>query len=148
MNQYTIPLLAIIGGIFLSAHGALNASLGVLLKNPLLASLVTFIASSFFAALLFLTCFNYVPGGAEIKRIPLYLWFTGGLFSVLGISLYYFTIPKLGLSTMISFGLLGQLTFSVIAGHFGWLGLPVEPIGIKRVVGVVMLMSGVLIINK
>ena len=87
------------------------------------------------------------PNWMEVKQIPVYLWFTGGLFSVLGISLYYYTIPKLGISTMISLGLFGQLAFSVIAGHFGWLNLPTEPITIKRVVGIITMLSGILLIN-
>ncbi len=48
---------------------------------------------------------------------------------------------------MISLGLFGQLAFSVIAGHFGWLNLPTEPITIKRVVGIITMLSGILLIN-
>ncbi|MBL4648880.1 MAG: DMT family transporter, partial [Aureispira sp.] len=40
MNQYLFTLLAFLGGLFLALQGSLNAQLGVLLKNPLLASLV------------------------------------------------------------------------------------------------------------
>lgn len=148
MNQLVLFLLAIIGGVFLSAHGALNAGLGVWLKNPLLASLVTFVVSAVFSTFLVAVSFKSFPNVTELKKIPTYLWFTGGMCSVVGISLYYYTIPKLGLSTMISFGLFGQLLFSVIAGHFGWLGLPVEPIALKRLLGIVLLLCGIVIINK
>jgi len=146
MNQYTLSILAIIGGVFLAAQGGLNSHLGVLLKNPLIATFVAFLSSTIFACVFFLSVKN-PPTWIEIKEIPVYLWFTGGLFSVLGIMLYYYTIPKLGISTMISLGLFGQLVFSVIAGHFGWLNLPIEPITLKRVVGVVTMISGILMIN-
>ncbi|MDO6782459.1 DMT family transporter, partial [Marinovum sp. 1_MG-2023] len=63
------------------------------------------------------------------------------------ISLYYYTIPKLGISTMISFGLFGQLTFSIIAGHFGWLNLPLEPLTFKRLLGFFVMMFGIILIN-
>jgi len=147
MNQYTLSALAIIGGVFLAAQGGLNSNLGVLLKNPLLASVAAFLSSTIFAIAFVVFSVKSAPNWMEIKQIPAYLWFTGGLFSVLGISLYYYTIPKLGISTMISLGLFGQLAFSVIAGHFGWLNLPTEPITIKRALGMITMISGILLIN-
>ncbi|MDO6739227.1 DMT family transporter [Wenyingzhuangia sp. 2_MG-2023] len=147
MNQYTLSILAFTGGIFLAAQGGLNAHLGVLLKNPLLASVVAFFISCLFALLFVLVSVKNYPTTQQLQQIPFYLWFTGGLFSVLGIGLYYYTIPKLGVATMISFGLCGQILFAVIAGHFGWLNLPTEPITVKKMIGVLAMISGIFIIN-
>ncbi|MGK0308660.1 MAG: transporter family-2 protein [Urechidicola sp.] len=147
MNQLTLTFLAFIGGVFLAIQGGLNAQLGVLLKNPLLASLVAFFCSTFFASLFLIFSFQSIPNTAQLKEVPHYLWFTGALFSVLGISLYYYTIPKLGISTMISLGLFGQLTFSVIAGHFGWFGMQVELLNTKRMIGVFAMVFGIILIN-
>jgi len=147
MNQYTLSVLAVFGGVFLAAQAGLNANLGVLLKNPLLASVVAFFSSTLFACAFFIFSGKVGPSWFEIKAIPIYLWFAGGLLSVLGICLYYFTIPKLGISTMISLGLLGQLVFSAIAGHFGWLNLPLEPMTIKRAIGIFAMCTGILMIN-
>jgi transporter family-2 protein len=147
MNQYLLMILAFVGGAFLALQGSLNAQLGVLLKNPLLASLVAFSSSTFFAFLMvFFTIKNY-PTNIEIRQIPVYLWFAGGLFSLIGISLYYYTIPKLGLATMISFGLCGQLCFAIIAGHFAWFNLPLEPISLRRLSGLIAMIIGILLIN-
>ncbi len=147
MNQYTLLLLAFIGGVFLAMQGGLNAHLGVLLKNPLLASMVAFICSSFFALVIVVLSLKTPPSLSLVKSIPIYLWFTGGLFSVIGISLYYFTIPKLGVSTMISYGLCGQLFFAVVAGHLGWLNLPTEPITMQRTLGLAAMITGIFLIN-
>lgn len=147
MNQISLSILAILGGVFLAAQGGFNSKLGVLLKNPLLASLVAFFSSTIFAMVFVLISVKNPPNWADIKQIPIYLWFTGGLFSVLGISLYYYTIPKLGISTMISLGLFGQIAFSILAGHFGWLNLPIEPITFKRGLGLIIMMSGIILIN-
>ncbi|MEH0152983.1 DMT family transporter [Limibacter armeniacum] len=147
MNQITLSALAILGGIFLAAQGSFNSTLGILLKNPLLASVVAFFSSTVFAIAFVLLSVRSFPTWVDLKQIPIYLWFTGGLFSVLGISLYYYTIPKLGISTMISLGLFGQLAFSTIAGHFGWLNLPMEPITIKRGLGLMIMMTGIILIN-
>lgn len=147
MNQYILSGLAFFGGVFLAIQGGLNAQLGVLLKNPLLASVVAFVSSSTFAIIIVICNVKTFPTTNQLKEIPFYLWFAGGLFSVLGISIYYYTIPKLGISTMISFGLCGQLTFALIAGHYGWLNLPIEPISYKRISGLIAMMVGIFLIN-
>ncbi|MBL6449403.1 DMT family transporter [Fulvivirga sp. 29W222] len=148
MNQITLSVLAFTGGIFLAMQGGLNAQLGVLLKNPLLASLIAFFNSTMFAFLIIVFSVRSIPSAQQLKEVPWYLWSAGGLFSVIGISLYYYTIPKLGVSTMISLGLCGQIMFSVIAGHFGWFNLPVEPATYKRLLGVTAMIIGIFLINK
>lgn len=147
MKHLIICVLAFIGGVFLAIQASLNANLGILLKKPLLASVAQAISSTFFALVLVAFTVTTLPKLNTVRQVPVYLWFTGGLFSVLGISLYYFTIPKLGLSTMISLGLSGQLIFAVIAGHYGWLNLPVEPVNLKRLIGVAFMLLGILMIK-
>ena len=147
-HNITIMLFALAGGILLSVQGGLNAQLGVLLKNPLLATLAAYIFSTFFALVIVFFSTKNMPTIQQVREIPFYLWFTGALFSVLGISLYYYTIPKLGISTMISIGLFGQMLFSVIAGHFAWFGLPREPADIKRIAGISAMIIGIYLINK
>lgn len=147
MNQFFLSVLAILGGVFLAAQSGLNSNLGLLLKNPLLSSVVLFSSSTIFAFVFTLLSVKSIPNWLEIKQIPIYLWFTGGLFSVLGITLYYYTISKLGISTMISLGLIGQLTFSVIVGHFGWFNLPIEPVSVKKTLGLLAMISGITLIH-
>ncbi|WCO02292.1 DMT family transporter [Psychroserpens ponticola] len=147
MNNSGLIIFAFIGGVFLAMQGGLNAQLGVLLRNPLLASLVAFFCSTVFALVFVLLNFKSLPTISQIKEIPFYLWFTGGFFSVFGISLYYYTIPKLGISTMISIGLCGQLIFAVIAGNYGWLNSPLEPITLKKTIGISSMILGIILIN-
>lgn len=147
MNKIALLTLAFVGGVSLAIQGGLNSKLGVLVKNPLLASVIAFSCSTVFATTAAVLVNRNIPTVDQLREIPIYLWFTGGFFSVVGISLYYYTIPKLGVSTMISMGLCGQLVFAVIAGHYGWLGLPIEPASIKRIAGVISMIVGILLIN-
>lgn len=147
MNQLYLSIIAFAGGVFLAAQGVFNSHLGVLLKSPLLAAVTAFLSSTFFAFLFVIISTKNPPSLETIRSVPFYLWFTGGLLSVMGISLYYYTIPKLGISTMISLGLFGQIVFSIIAGHFGLFGLPVEPITVKRILGVISMTTGIFLIN-
>ena len=84
----------------------------------------------------------------SIEQVPWYLWFIGGLFSMIGISLYFYTIPKFGISKMITLGLSDQLIFSVIVGQFGWLNLPVELLTTKRLIGVFTMIISIILINS
>lgn len=147
MNQLTLAILAFTGGVCLAVQGGLNAQLGVILKNPLMAAVVAFAGSSVMAALFVLFSTKTYPTYQQLKDVPLHLWFTGGLLSVLGAGLYYYTMPKLGMSSMIALGLGGQIIFSVIAGHFGLFNLPVQPIDYKRILGVVAILLGLFLVN-
>ncbi|MFC3196678.1 DMT family transporter [Parapedobacter deserti] len=143
MNQYLITAIALFGGICLAVQAAFSSQLGVLLKRPILASIATYSSGALVAIVFVMLFAREAVSLHAAKQVPWYLWFIGGLFSVVGITLYYFAIPRIGMGKMMAFGLCGQLLFSVIAGHFGWLGLPVEPMTIKRMIGVVAMSLGI-----
>src|SRR5690606_23948458 len=136
MTPNLITAIAFVGGVCLAVQSAFSAQLGSILKNPIMASISTYSSGVLFAIVFVLFFREEVISWQAVKQVPWYLWFIGGLFSIAGITLYYFTIPKIGLGSVMVFGLCGQLFFAVVAGHFGWFNLPLEPITIKRVVGI------------
>lgn len=141
-------LLACIGGVFLAVQAGFNTQLGSILKQPILAVISTSIASTVFGLVVFFSFGKSTLQLQNIGQVPWYLWFIGGLFSMSGISLYFYTIPKLGISKMIALGLCGQLIFALVAGKFGWLNLPVEPITSKRLLGAFAMIVGIILINS
>jgi transporter family-2 protein len=143
MISYNLYFLAFIAGIFLSMQSGFNAQLGVVLKNPFLASFVAYGVSTLFALAYLLTDMNALPKRDELREVPSYLWIIGGFFSVLGVSLYYYLIPKIGIAKMFTFGLSGQMIFVMIAGYFGWFNLPVEVFTFQKILGVILLLMGV-----
>ncbi len=148
MHQYFYSTVAFLGGIFLALQAGFNAQLGTILKKPILAAISQSVSSLIFATVFFLLFSKQLPSLQTAKQIPWYLWFIGGLFSVTGITLYYITIPKLGMAKMISLGLCGQLLISAVAGHFGWLGLPMEAISWKKTMGIAAMLTGIILINS
>lgn len=139
--------LAFMGGVFLAVQAGFNTQLSTFLKQPVLAVISTSIASAFFGSILIIFIGKSSLPLSALKEIPIHLWFIGGLFSMAGISLYFYTIPQLGIARMITLGLFGQIIFSLIAGKFGWLNLPVEPITFRRIAGVAAMLLGILLIN-
>lgn len=148
MNQSLLLfIIALLAGIFLAVQSGFSAQLSTILKIPALASASTY-ATGALLAFTFALVFSKEPISLQTaKQVPWYLWFIGGLFSVTGITLYYFLIPKIGIAKMVAIGLCGQLLFSVVAGHFGWWNLPLEPITFKKTLGVMAMIVGLLLIN-
>ena len=145
-NLQSLSVLAFFGGVLLAIQAGLNAHLGNLLKQPMIAVLATsFTGVVLGGALVWLLNDNHKFQHAQ--QVPWYLWGLGGLFSVAGIFLYYYTIPKIGISKMIALGLCGQLLFSLVAGNYGWLHMPIEPLSLKRAVGGIIMIIGVLLIQ-
>ncbi|WPR77352.1 DMT family transporter [Algoriphagus sp. NG3] len=147
MNQTLLSALALTAGVLLAVQSGYSAQLGAILKKPILAS-----ASTYATGALLATAFVFVFSKEGInlqtaRQVPWYLWFIGGLFSVTGVTFYYFLIPKIGITKMIAIGLCGQLLFSVVAGHFGWLNLPGDPITFKKLMGVLAMIVGIFLIN-
>lgn len=147
MNKLLFSILAFTGGTALAAQSGLNSQLGTALKNPLLASVIAFFSSTIFAIVFVLLSTKTFPTIDQIKGVPIHLWFTGGFLSMIGIGLYLYTIPKLGISSMISIGLCGQIIFAAIAGHCGWMSLPMEPLTFKKCIGILAMLLGILITN-
>ncbi|MDG5491297.1 DMT family transporter [Psychroserpens sp. SPM9] len=142
-----LQILALTGGAFLAIQAGFNSQLGSLLKQPILAVVATSLSSVVFGVILLFILNKGTVQPMITTQIPWYLWFIGGLFSVIGISIYFYTIPKLGISRMIALGLCGQLIFSMIAGKYGWLNLPVEPLTSKRLFGAIAMLIGIILIN-
>lgn len=147
MNQNLLTIIAFLGGICLAVQSIFSSQLGEILKKPILASISTYSSGAVLATIFFVFFSKETISLQTIKQVPWYLWFIGGLFSVVGITLYYFAIPKIGLSKMIALGLCGQLFFSVLVGHFGWFNLPLEPITVKRTMGVFFMILGILLLT-
>ncbi|MBJ6367036.1 DMT family transporter [Snuella sedimenti] len=148
MKSIGIYTLAFTGGVFLAMQAGFNTQLGTLVKHPVIAVVSTSIASTIFGGLFILFFNKEGVHLSTIQQVPWYLWFIGGLFSMIGISLYFYTIPKLGISKMIALGLCGQLLFSLVAGKFGWLNLPVNPISTKQIIGTFAMITGIILINS
>lgn len=146
MRFVMLCALAFTGGVFLAIQAGFNSQLGALLRQPILAAVATYITGTLLGMLAIPLLGKNALQPALIQQVPWYLWF-GGLFSMAGLLLYFYTIPQLGISKMIALGLCGQLVFSLVAGHFGWLNLPVEPIAGKKAVGALAMIIGIILIN-
>ncbi|NJN28339.1 MAG: DMT family transporter [Cyclobacteriaceae bacterium] len=147
MNNLTLLLLSFLVGIMVVIQGGINARLGMLLNNSLLATSTALTMSASFTLLAVLITVRQLPPMSEIKEIPVYMWVSGGFISFLAVTLFYYIIPRVGISTAVTFGLAGQLIFAAIAGHFGWFNMPQDTITMKKIVGLSIMIAGVILIK-
>jgi transporter family-2 protein len=142
-----LSLLAVAAGAAIAIQATMNAQLGVLLKSSMMGSTIAFLFSFVFTiSAMLLSAKNY-PNLAEIKLVPLYLWYTGGALSAFGVGMFYYLIPKMGVGPMMSFALSGQILIAIIASHVGWFHLPIKPINTFKIIGAILLIGGILLIN-
>ncbi|MEW6996133.1 DMT family transporter [Colwelliaceae bacterium BS250] len=142
-----LSLLALAAGAAIAIQASMNAQLGVLLKSSMMGTSIAFFFSCVFAVTAMLLSIKHYPQIADIKAVPGYLWFSGGALSAFGVGMFYYLIPKMGVGSMMSYALSGQILIAIIASHFGWFELPVRPITTLKVVGVFSLIAGVLLLN-
>jgi transporter family-2 protein len=147
MNNSTLLLLSFSVGVMVVIQGGINSRLGILLNNSLLATLTALTMGASFTLIAVLISVRQFPSMYQLREIPVYMWVLGGLLSFLAVTLFYYVIPKVGISTAVTFGLAGQLLFAAIAGHFGWFNMPLEPFTMKKIAGLFIMIVGVILIK-
>lgn len=144
---FVFILAAIVIGTLMPVQAAINAEFTRFLKHPYLAAIV-----SLFTGALLMSCVLIIQGlpTQELKRLteaPPRL-FLGGLLGAVFVSSSMFFIPRMGATAMIGAFITGQLLMSVLMDHFGLLGLAAQPVSFSRIVGVLLLFSGLLLVVK
>ena len=134
MNNSSLLLLSFTVGILVVIQGGINARLGILLNNTLLATSAALVMSASFTLIAVFMTVRELPNIDQLQSIPTYM-------------IFYYIIPRIGISTAVIFGLSGQIIFAAIAGHFGWFGMPLEPMTIKKVMGMIVMTLGILLIK-
>jgi transporter family-2 protein len=69
------------------------------------------------------------------------------VLSAIGVGLFYFLIPKMGVGSLMSYALTGQIMMAMLVGHFGWFELPVKEMTTMKFIGTAVLIAGVLLVN-
>jgi len=86
----------------------------------------------------------YFRGGERIRNWNTLPWYMlgAGVFGVILYQTINVTLPRLGSTLMVTLIISGQLLVGVIIDHFGWLGVPVHPVSLSRIVGLLALLGG------
>jgi transporter family-2 protein len=84
---------------------------------------------------------TFFPAGASWT---LYL---GGIFGFVIIASLAFVFPKIGAAYAIALMIGGQCVAALVADHFGLMGMPRDPLTIRRVIGVALVAAGAVVMR-
>ncbi|MBN2131434.1 MAG: DMT family transporter [Sedimentisphaerales bacterium] len=134
-------VLTLFLGVVLAVHLAMNGKVGSVLSNPRVGNAVFWCIGALAAVIIGLTGWK---GGAltPLRQVHPILLTAGALGACLVFAIAWL-IPQIGAGPVMIALLAGQVIGGVIMSHFGWLGSPVQPVSVMKIVGVLIMVGGV-----
>lgn len=136
----------IVGGAFTALQGPTNARLAGAVASPVNAALISFAVGTLVLAAL-AAALRTAPDMAATRALPFWAWL-GGAYGAVFVVAAAFAVPRLGVASTITLMIAGQLALSLVLDHFGWLGVPRQPLSLTRVAGVALVLAGVLLVRR
>jgi bacterial/archaeal transporter family-2 protein len=147
MNWLLAPFAILLGAV-LTAQVATNAQLGKALGNPYIPATVNMAVGLIVTVILTWALTSHWPSREMMREAPWYVWPAGGALGVTYLTGNILLAPKLGAGALVALVVAGQLLFSVLLDHFGWLGFAQHPAGVARLAGCSLMIVGVFLISK
>jgi len=142
-----IYLFIIVGGLLQACGSAMNAQLYRSLKNPWLASLVSFglITAFFICAVAVIP--KPLPSSQDIQQMP---WWAplAGLVGAVAVYAGLKLVGQVGAGTYTALNVTAALIMSLAIDHFGLLRVEVHQFNLWRGLGALLLLGGVTLIAK
>lgn len=146
MSKIIWIVLVFIAGSLLPIQAGLNTRIGKEIQSPVWASLISF-GVGLIAMSVYVLITKQKADFTGISAVPLSYWIAGAL-GAFYVTVIVLAFPKIGAA--LTFGLIvaGQLTISLLLDHFKILVQQQHPINIYRLIGLLLIISGVIIIRK
>lgn len=147
MNPALLPILLVLGaGGLIAVQAPTNAMLARAGGSPVLAALISFAVGTIALLAAWLGSANR-PGSNAFAGLPWYAWL-GGLYGATYVAVAAYAAPKIGLASLITIGIAGQIAMALWLDHLGALGLNRDPISFGRVAGAVLVVAGVILVRR
>lgn len=145
--HWTYVVIGLLSGVVLPLQAAVNAQLRQVLASAVLAALVSFLVGT--VALLGYAAMTrtVLTDWRAAALAPWWAWL-GGLLGAIYVVTAILVTPRLGAAALVAVTVTGQLVAALVMDHFGWLGLPLQPLSSARIVGAVLLMAGVFLMTR
>ena len=140
-----VMLTAVVGGL-IALQAPINSHLGRSVGTFQAAFLSFAIGTAFLAAI----AATAKGGFGELSEVRNVAWYylLGGILGAAYVTSVLVTVRTLGAGGVTAATIAGQLTVSVIADHYGWLGVARDPVNAAKVLGVLLLASGTFLIVR
>ena len=139
-------LLVLLAGGMIAIQAPTNAILARAGGSPVLAALISFAVGTVGLLIAWLATSNR-PSPTAFAGLPWYAWL-GGLYGATFVAVAAYAAPRIGLASLITIGIAGQIAVALWLDHLGALGLPREPINLGRIAGALLVMAGVVLVRR
>lgn len=140
-------VLALFAGLLLPLQAGINSGLRGSLGHPLLATLASFLVGTVGLAMVLVGARVPLPSTTSLATPSWWQW-SGGLLGAVYIMVSIVVAPRLGAATMIATIVAGQMLASLLLDHFGLVGYVPHALNGWRLLGGLLVISGVILIQR
>jgi len=147
--RFFFIFVMLLAGFCLSIQGPVNARLRLALDSPLFAATISFLCGSFVLLAIMATgAFGGIGTGLRgLQSAPPWAYL-GGILGVVFVFGSIIAVPNVGVVVTLSAAILGQMLGSSLVDNFGWFGVNKIPFDPLRLLGIALLVTGVLLVQR
>ena len=135
-------IIALAAGVALATQSAVNTQLAKAMSGE--AVIATFISFAVGTIVLFFIAWVKSDLWGNLSAIPSQPWWKliGGILGAVVVFTTVLLAPKLGITAMLFFIIVGQLITATTIDHFGLIGMPIREVNITKFIGLIIVAFG------
>ena len=135
-------IVALAAGVALATQSAVNTQLAKAMSGE--AVIATFISFAVGTIVLFFIAWVKTDLWGNLSAIPSQPWWKliGGVLGAIVVFTTVLLAPKLGITAMLFFIIVGQLITAATIDHFGLIGMPIREVNITKFIGLIIVAFG------
>ena len=135
-------IIALAAGVALATQSAINTQLAKAMSGQ--AVIATFISFAVGTIVLFFIAWVKTDLWGNLSAIPSQPWWKliGGILGAIVVFTTVLLAPKLGITAMLFFIIVGQLITATTIDHFGLIGMPIREVNITKFIGLIIVAFG------
>ena len=134
--------VALAAGVALATQSAINTQLAKAMSGE--AVIATFISFAVGTIVLFFIAWVKTDLWGNLSTAPSQPWWKliGGILGAVVVFTTVLLAPKLGITAMLFFIIVGQLITATTIDHFGLIGMPIREVNITKFIGLIIVAFG------
>ena len=135
-------IIALAAGVALATQSAINTQLAKAMSGE--AVIATFISFAVGTLVLFFIAWVKTDLWGNLSTVPSQPWWKliGGILGAVVVFTTVLLAPKLGITAMLFFLIVGQLITAATIDHFGLIGMPIREVNITKFIGLIIVAFG------
>lgn len=142
MSSVVIIFASLSVGAMLSVYLPMNSMVSRHLGSAITAN-ITFFLMALVTSVAMFTLWGDQSTLPRLKTVPWYLYLTGFVSAFIVLATTYL-IPQIGVRKFFILTISGQILTAMVVSHFGLLDTPVDPLTLRKTVGALLVVVGVL----